>query len=519
MKKIDIKSNKGITLVTLILAIVIMIIISSTLIYNSKTGISTRALNNMYNDIKMLKDRVEIYYAQYGTIPIIRNQYTKTSTIKDINVNDSDIYYVIDLEAIDNLTLTYGKAYKTYKSQGDSQEDIYIINEKSHTIYYVKGIEVDGNIYYTIPNEYTKIEIPEVNKITLQKIEKGIATIEINAVNKSEGIKTVKLYKGDTLYKTYEYKEQDRERKKEILDIEFVAPEENEWYIEAVDSKGNITESNRITINNDYYLKVEKPEGKTWDETKVDCYQDEEGVVIPVPKGFTPILKKEGQGTAHTGFVIRDTSSNAETKGNEFVWVPVEGMSYSYARYDFGKSYGAYSDFSEAIPENEQISVATYGGYYIGRYEAGISRGTERTEKNIEQTAEQIEDVSGKAIIQTNKNVYNYVTRDQAKELAERLYEGKSKLCSSYGWDTALKFIETQNNTYPTNSIGGCYEQSEPMKTGYDTIHPCNIYDMGGNVWEWTTESYNDESNPYIKRGGAYNSTADYGSAAFRSQR
>lgn len=48
------------------------------------------------------------------------------------------------------------------------------------------------------------------------------------------------------------------------------------------------------------------------------------------------------------------------------------------------------------------------------------------------------------------KYIYNYVNRDEAKSLAEGLYNKTennitSKLCSSYAWDTALKFIETKN--------------------------------------------------------------------------
>lgn len=335
----------------------------------------------MYNDIKILKDKIEIYYAKYGTMPIIKTRYTNVSNIKGININDNDEYYVIDLEAIDNLTLTYGKDYKAYKEQGNqSKEDLYIVNEKSHTIYYVKGIELDNNKYYTIPDEYTKIEIPEVNKITLQKLDKGVATIEINATNKNVGIKTINVYKGDTIYKTYEYTEQAKERKKETLDIAFEIPEENEWYIEVVDQKENVTQSNRITIKNEYFIKVSKPEDVSWDETQVDCYKDIDENVIPVPKGFTPIQIEEGQGTKSTGFVIRDTSSNKETRGNEFVWVPVEGMPYNYARYNFGKQYGTYSDFSETISSDEQTSVAKYGGYYIGRYE---SRNIKRKCENI----------------------------------------------------------------------------------------------------------------------------------------
>ena len=204
---------------------------------------------------------------------------------------------------------------------------------------------------------------------------------------------------------------------------------------------------------------------------------------------------------------------NSETYGNEFVWIPCEIEKESnknngklkYDRYAFTRSDWSYTQtkgeketeygtdsykiirkdkesyyFYEAMPQDEKTSIETYGGYYIGRYEAGISKGSGRTASNTSETAEEIENVSGKAIIQKDKELYNYVTRNQAKGLLERVYLGKSKLCSSYGWDTALKFIETQNSTYPTNSEGGCYEQSSPTKTGYDIVHPCNIYDMGG---------------------------------------
>ncbi len=72
-----IREDKGITLVTLMFAIVIMIIISSMLIYNARSGITTRALNNMYNDIKILKDRVDIYYAKYGILPTLETRIHK----------------------------------------------------------------------------------------------------------------------------------------------------------------------------------------------------------------------------------------------------------------------------------------------------------------------------------------------------------------------------------------------------------------------------------------------------------
>lgn len=38
------------------------------------------------------------------------------------------------------------------------------------------------------------------------------------------------------------------------------------------------------------------------------------------------------------------------------------------------------------------------------------------------------------------------------------------------------------------------------------TTPVCNIYDMGGNVFEWTTESCSDTHGPYASCGGYYSS-------------
>lgn len=238
-----------------------------------------------------------------------------------------------------------------------------------------------------------------------------------------------------------------------------------------------------------------------------------------MPVGFSPITVAEGQGTKFTGFVIRNN-----TDRNEFVWVPVEGMSYTYNRYAFLTNQpedsldegtqsmkiklkldnSAY--FKEAMPNDEQTSVATYGGYYIGRYEAGIEGGT----SNIFG-----EWSGGTLVIQSGKNVWSVIAIFNASKAAEKLYNKEtnnvaSKLCSSYAWDTALKFIETQNSSYLTSGDGGNYNTSsggsgQNQKTGYDRVHPCNIYDLGGNVREWTSEIFVGGEISCTLRGGSYN--------------
>ncbi|MBO5479463.1 MAG: hypothetical protein J6A04_07290 [Clostridia bacterium] len=268
---------------------------------------------------------------------------------------------------------------------------------------------------------------------------------------------------------------------------------------------------------------------------------------VPVPKGFT-----HTEGTKSTGFVIKDTTTKADgtptlTNGNEYVWVPVDDTtSYSYDRYAFSSDSWSYSQTkgeldsttnsykivrgsfycTEAMPSidatrTELDSVNTYKGYYIGRYEVGVigydsTVNTSNSNKETNWTGYS----NGTAVVQKGKQVWNYITRDKASEVAESMYSDNdaviSRLCSSYAWDTALKFIETQNSTYPTNSVGGYYDQSAPTTTGYDTAHPCNIYDMGGNVDEWTTEVCSSTGYPCTRRGGSYDDNAGNYPAAHR---
>lgn len=179
MIKSKLKDNKGITLVSLMFAIVIMFIISSILIYNIQTGAKTKSLNNMYNDINILKSKIETYYSKHESIPILQDLYSNISNISEINANDNENYYVIDLEALENVKLNYGKDYEIYKQGANSElTDIYVINEQSHNIYYVKGIQIDGITYYTIPGEYTKVEVPDVSK-KVQVGRKYYASMEL----------------------------------------------------------------------------------------------------------------------------------------------------------------------------------------------------------------------------------------------------------------------------------------------------------------------------------------------------
>lgn len=137
--KTNIKNNRGITLIALVVTLVILMIISSVIITEMNTGNEFKKYQYMKADIDIITDSVLIYCKKYTTLP------TKGTNIEDIDLegqassDDNDKYYEVDLTKLDNMTLNYGS--------GDvADKDIYIINEKSHEIYYLKGIEYDGGV-------------------------------------------------------------------------------------------------------------------------------------------------------------------------------------------------------------------------------------------------------------------------------------------------------------------------------------------------------------------------------------
>jgi len=114
--------EKKISIFIIVIIITILIIIS----ISAKKTLNLNKLNNVYKDIETLEDKIAIYYLDYGTIPVKdkKIEFSENS----INPNDSEIYYEIDLDKIENLKIFYGKKV-------ENENDVYIINEQSHTLW------------------------------------------------------------------------------------------------------------------------------------------------------------------------------------------------------------------------------------------------------------------------------------------------------------------------------------------------------------------------------------------------
>ena len=198
-------------------------------------------------------------------------------------------------------------------------------------------------------------------------------------------------------------------------------------------------------------------------------------------------------------------------------------------------------------------SIYTYGGFWIGRYEAGIEGTTTETTNARTSSSSRIAiETSPKAISQKDAIPYNYVYCSEAQTLAKEMTPNSnytSSLMFGIQWDLVCKYLEVKgrlttadinsNSTswgnyenakieniisgkyavYKNESLGtwtkisGRYTKTNTgpdyytlLSTGIsEYTNKMNIYAFAGNEWEWTLEHATSNSNsPCACRGGGY---------------
>ena len=294
-----------------------------------------------------------------------------------------------------------------------------------------------------------------------------------------------------------------------------------------------------------------------------------------LPTGFTQV---EGT-TLENGLTIQDSKGNqyvwvevpqttevysylglTEFSDYEYSKIEYDLINYSsyYRRtnwedkYSLDEATGLTSEQYTALKQKMLKSVYQNGGFYVGKYETGIEN-KPKTDGSESTTPTEI------PVIKQNAYPYNYVTCKQAQTLASNMESGSYNTSLMFGlqWDLILKYLEKKGTTqadlktdsttwgnYSNNLWNITNEKSKyavlnkttymyewtsgpygvkssstgvPLSTGAsDTFCKQGIYDLAGNVYEFTLESTEYSSSPCAARGGSYSNDGSFGPAWYR---
>ena len=224
-----------------------------------------------------------------------------------------------------------------------------------------------------------------------------------------------------------------------------------------------------------------------------------------------------------------------------------DGTSYKDEYYS-DEVTGLKSEQYTALKQKMLKSVYKNGGFYIGKYETGIENAP-KTDGDENTAPTEI------PVIKQNAYPYNYVTCSQAQTLASGMVKSEnytSSLMFGVQWDLVLKYLETKGTAQAdlktdSTSIGNYYDnlweitnensKYAPNGSGWtsgargkkelntsillstgasETFSKQGIYDIAGNVSEWTLEYTSNSNGPCANRGGFYSNNGDNYPAAYR---
>ena len=276
---------------------------------------------------------------------------------------------------------------------------------------------------------------------------------------------------------------------------------------------------------------------------------------VPIPVGANYLL-----GTVDTGVVIA-------YKGSEFVWIPInldltakgtsklmakvstgsfagtdengrtnyEGVLYDNnlnVRTEYGQSTTSYrepatlnyydvdsqpylnaigltaTDFEKELKENYNAmieSVQKYGGFYVGRYESSLNGNSAKSISGVKpMSALSTEGDTWYGLYQKQKNFTTSSDSMVASMIWGSQYDAMLNWAKNSGTTTGSHVTQTGYGNHNNTRVLECGSYNN----GSDIIN--NIYDLEGNLLEWTLEAESHWDCYRETRGGDYKNTSSF---------
>lgn len=459
---------------------------------------------NIVARVKVDLSNIDLKAPEINEEATIENLDEKTNLIT-LTADDSD----------SGISMIRYEYFKTWDSlDGKNSESIYFSDGTSNNNYIVESEYLNYNGKICLRDESGKFLI---------KVQKGVSSIKLIAVDNASNISNVKEIKtiteNEIFYSVSEITNDvlkisfHGENKQISGKMEYGASEDKIYGVVNFENSETIKLNNIETVDNKIYIRVQDNNSNATrvidlqipysNNTGVKTKEDSRYYNPYIPNGFEYVL-----GDIESGFVIRDVT-NTDSKYNEFVWVPVDNDKVKFEKTEFG--VGSIATFQKifvdktgsfeetnVLDSDIEASVEKYGGFYVSRYEISIDNviGVPKSVKNLAPWSGDI----SKALIKANSMYKNNT-------------DCKSTLITAKAYDSLVNWLSLKYSVTAKNNNGN-FSGAIKNAGSNNSYVMNNIYDLLGNVAEYTTETYNGTP---VFRGGYYGSTSNNRVMSIRS--
>ena len=197
---INIKNKNGISLTVLAISIIVIVILSSVIVIQVSNSLGGATKTTFSETILLVEDQVKVYYSLNGSFPTMsmtekmnidellsysnlsddRKSLLRQELIKygDYNMEGNvGEYYIVDLDKLDIENSKLGKTQ-------EGKNDVFFVCYPTMNVYYLKGIEVEQEVFFSVTSEFERITNTNVTKDTSVTTYKKVNGIAIEADNK-----------------------------------------------------------------------------------------------------------------------------------------------------------------------------------------------------------------------------------------------------------------------------------------------------------------------------------------------
>ena len=441
------RKNNGITLISLVITIAVLIILASIATYSGVNVIRQSKLNKFTSEMNIMQTEVNSLYDKYST-GTEEEQNTILNYGEVLDSNASKVFTTSTSGITDSSGYRY-YTQATLKELGiDGVEGEFYVNVPKRSVISCEGLEYEGITYYTpeqLPNgvynvEYEKVQVDEDGYFLKTNTINGELPNENNPTI-PEGFKPV-----DT--------------------------ETSKW------PRILTTKPTQENLNNG--LVIEDKSGNQF-------------VWIPVE---TPVAKSEEEGNTNKAMAVKvgeNYRGLLYTFNSDNTSTVTDGCTTT--NFENNSSYRepalVSSDSSNGVTDLQReydkmiTSVSKYYGFYIGRYELGLDTENANAPTSQKEDGENGVETADAGSLNL-KNWYGLYTK--CKEYAPE--EGTKSVVSSMTWgsqyDAMMNWM--QANDVKVNKTGNMNTATTTGTSETDLLK--NIYDLYGCHSEWTSEAY-----------------------------